>query len=69
MYPLEPFIVNIYDGQEIRYLKVKVEFGLASPEAKAELDPRQAPLRDAILVLLTTKTMQDIQDMRGRTAA
>ena len=66
VYPLEPFIVNIYDGQEIRYLKVKVEFGLASPEAKAELDPRQAPLRDAILVLLTTKTMQDIQDMQGK---
>lgn len=66
VYPLEPFIVNIYDGQEIRYLKVKVEFGLASPEAKAELDPRQAPLRDAILVLLTTKTLQDIQDMQGK---
>src|SRR5690348_12588831 len=35
-YPLEPFIVNIYDGQEIRYLKVKVEFELATPQAKAE---------------------------------
>lgn len=66
VYPLEPFIVNIYDGQEIRYLKVKVEFGISSPEAKAELDPRQAPLRDAILVLLTTKTLQDIQDMQGK---
>ena len=25
IYPLEPFIVNIYDGQELRYLKVKIE--------------------------------------------
>ncbi len=65
-YPLEPFIVNIYDGQDIRYLKVKVEFETSGPEVKGELDPRQAPLRDAILVLLTTKTLQDIQDLQGK---
>lgn len=66
VYPLDPFIVNIYDGQEIRYLKVKVEFGTSGPDAKAELDARQAPLRDAILVLLTTKTLQDVQDLQGK---
>lgn len=64
--PLEPFIVNIYDGQEIRYLKLKVEFELANPGVKAELDAKQAPLRDAILVLLTTKTLRDIQDLQGK---
>ena len=66
IYPLEPFIVNIYDGQEIRYLKIKVEFELASPAAKAELDSKAAQLRDAILILLTTKTMQEIQDLQGK---
>ncbi|KAF0219411.1 MAG: flagellar FliL [Geobacteraceae bacterium] len=66
VYPLEPFIVNIYDGQEIRYLKVKVEFEIAGAEVKGEMDARQAPLRDAILVLLTTKTLQDIQDLQGK---
>jgi flagellar protein FliL len=65
-YALEPFIVNIYDGQEIRYLKTKVEFELANPTAKAELDSKVAPLRDAILILLTTKTMQEIQDLQGK---
>jgi flagellar protein FliL len=65
-YPLEPFIVNIYDGQEIRYLKIKVEFELANPQAKADLDAKVAPLRDAILILLTTKTMQEIQDLQGK---
>lgn len=64
--PLEPFIVNIYDGQEIRYLKLKVEFELANPSIKGELDAKQAPLRDAILVLLTTKTLKDIQDLQGK---
>jgi flagellar protein FliL len=66
IYPLEPFIVNIYDGQEIRYLKLKVEFELANPQAKADLDAKVAPLRDAILILLTTKTMQEIQDLQGK---
>ncbi len=66
IYPLEPFIVNIYDGQEIRYLKLKVEFELANSAVKAELDAKQAPLRDAVLVLLTTKTLRDIQDLQGK---
>ena len=65
-YPMEPFVVNIYDGQEIRYLKIKVEFELANPQAKAEMDAKVAPLRDSILILLTTKTMQEIQDLQGK---
>lgn len=66
IFPMEPFIVNIYDGQEIRYLRVKVEFETAGAGAKGEIEARQAPLRDAILVLLTTKTLQDIQDLQGK---
>ena len=66
VYPLEPFIVNIYDGQDLRYLILKVEFEMASPGVKGELEAKQAPLRDAILVLLTTKTLHDIQDLQGK---
>jgi len=66
IFPLDPFIVNIYDGQELRYLRVKVEFETAAADAKGEIELRQAPLRDAILVLLTTKTLQDIQDLQGK---
>lgn len=66
VFPLEPFIVNIYDGQELRYLRVKVEFETATADAKSEIEMRQAALRDAILVLLTTKTLQDIQDLQGK---
>ena len=66
IFPLEPFIVNIYDGQELRYLKVKVELEMTGVGVKAELDNRLAPIRDAILVLLSTKTLQDIQDIQGK---
>lgn len=66
IFPMEPFIVNIYDGQELRYLRVKVELETATADAKSEIELRQAPLRDAILVLLTTKTLQDVQDLQGK---
>ncbi|CAG0993603.1 flagellar basal body-associated protein FliL [Geobacter sp.] len=66
IFPMEPFIVNIYDGQELRYLRVKVEFETATADAKNEIEMRQASLRDSILVLLTTKTLQDVQDLQGK---
>ena len=66
IFPLEPFIVNIYDGQELRYLKVKVELEMTGAGVKVELDGRLAPIRDAVLVLLSTKTLQDIQDIQGK---
>lgn len=66
IFPLEPFIVNIYDGQELRYLKVKVELEMSGAGVKAELDGRLAAIRDAILVLLSTKTLRDIQDVQGK---
>ena len=65
IYPLEPFIVNIYDGQELRYLKVKVEMEMAGA-TKGDLDTRLAPMRDAVLVLLSAKTLHDIQDVQGK---
>lgn len=66
VFGLEPFIVNIYDGQELRYLKVKVELEMVSPAVKGEIEGKLAPIRDAILVLLSAKTLQDIQDVQGK---
>jgi flagellar FliL protein len=66
IFPLEPFIVNIYDGQELRYLKVKVELEMVGPAVKGEIEAKLAPIRDAVLVLLSAKTLQDIQDVQGK---
>jgi flagellar FliL protein len=66
IFPLDPFIVNIYDGQELRYLKVKVELEMVGPAIKAEIEGRLAPIRDSILILLSAKTLQDIQDVQGK---
>ncbi|MDD2851657.1 MAG: flagellar basal body-associated FliL family protein [Desulfuromonadaceae bacterium] len=66
IFPLDPFIVNIYDGQELRYLKVKVELEMVSPAIKTEIEGRLAPIRDAILILLSAKTLADVQDVQGK---
>jgi len=66
IFPLDPFIVNIYDGQELRYLKVKVELEMVSPTVKGEIEGRLAPIRDSVLILLSAKTLQDIQDVQGK---
>ena len=66
IFPLEPFIVNIYDGQELRYLKVKVELEMVGPAVKGEIEGRLAPIRDSVLILLSAKTLQDIQDVQGK---
>jgi flagellar FliL protein len=66
VFALEPFIVNIYDGQELRYLKVKVELEMVGPTVKGEIEAKLAPIRDAVLVLLSAKTLQDIQDVQGK---
>ena len=66
IFPLEPFIVNVYDGQELRYLKVKVELEMVGPAIKGEIEGRLAPIRDSILILLSAKTLQDIQDVQGK---
>lgn len=33
---------------------------------KGDLDARLAPMRDTILVLLSSKTLQDLQDLQGK---
>jgi len=45
---------------------VKIEMEMANPAVKPELESRLAAIRDAVLVLLTTKTLQDIQDVQGK---
>lgn len=68
IYGLEPFIVNISDGKDTRYLKIKLEFETTATKetVKAEFDPYLAPIRDSILILLTSKTLQDVQDIQGK---
>jgi flagellar FliL protein len=66
IYDVDPFIVNLSDTPEVRYLKLTVKLELENQEASAELASRVPQLRDTILVLLTSKDSASIRTPQGK---
>lgn len=63
---MDPFIVNLLDQQGKRYLKAKLELEVEDNDIKEELIQRTAQLRDTILLLLTSKSFEDISSPEGK---
>ena len=66
IYDVEPFIVNLADTPEVRYLKLTVKLELDNQDASAELASRVPQVRDTILVLLTSKDSASIRTPQGK---
>ena len=66
IYDVDPFIVNLADTPEVRYLKLTVKLELENQEASAELASRTPQVRDTILVLLTSKDAASIRTPQGK---
>ena len=66
IYDIDPFIVNLADAPEVRYLKLTVKLELENQEASTELANRIPQLRDTILVLLTSKDAASIRTPQGK---
>lgn len=66
MFDLDPFIVNLADAPEIRYLKLTVKLEAEDAVASAELSARVPQLRDTILVLLSSKDSVTIRTPQGK---
>ena len=66
MFDLEPFIVNLADSPEIRYLKLTVKLEADNEAVSAELSSRIPQLRDTILVLLSSKDSTTIRTPQGK---
>ena len=62
---LDPFIVNLADADP-RFLKVTVKLELDGPLAKTEATDRMPQVRDAILVLLSSKDAQGLKPTAGK---
>ena len=65
-YSVEPFIVNLLDQGGKRYLKAQFELDIEDESLKKELSRRMPQLRDAILMLLSSKTFADISIPEGK---
>ncbi len=66
IHELAPFIVNLLDDGGKRYLKTKMELEVVNDNIKEELVQRTPQLRDAILLLLTSKSFEDISSPQGK---
>ena len=67
-YPLDTFIVNLMDksGSGKRYLKVAIILEIGKQEQTMILDKYKAQLTDTILILLSSKSFNEISTMEGK---
>ena len=66
MFDLDPFIVNLADTPEIRYLKLTVKLEADNEGVEADLTARVPQIRDAILVLLSSKDANAVRTTQGK---
>lgn len=66
LFALEPFVVNVTGDGYNRFLKLRLQLETSGPEVKEELDARLPQVRDALIVLLSSKQLADITDFEGK---
>jgi flagellar FliL protein len=68
VFSLDTFIVNLADGGGTRYLRVTMDMEVTGGKLAEEEMPRRIPqLRDAILMILSTKRYADLSTTEGKT--
>jgi flagellar protein FliL len=66
-FALEPFLVNLADREEVRFVKTTFQLGLAEePDEKAKNSVVIASIRDSIISLLSSKTSEQILTPEGK---
>lgn len=66
MVSMKPFIVNLARSKGKRFLKVNLTLELNSPEVNAEVNDNKQKIVDSILVLLSSKTFEDVYSVQGK---
>ncbi len=66
MIPLESFVINLADSEDIKYLKMTVNLEVDSAKSSEEAQARMPQIRDALLMLLTSKTSNDVKEIGGK---
>jgi len=66
IYPLDQFIVNLVSNNANRYLKCKIDLELDSPELQQEVDKKLPAIRDLVIRILSSKSVEEIQTAKGK---
>ena len=66
LYPLDTFTVNLKSDSGRRYLKATMSLELSGEELSTELDAKKAVLRDRIIRILSSKTLEEISSRKGK---
>ncbi len=66
IYPLDPFIVNLVSSNADRYLKCKIDLELDTQDLQKELDKKLPAIRDIIIQILSSKSVEEIQTAKGK---
>jgi len=67
-FTMETFVVNLSDPGGKRYLKTNIDLDYPAGTIDAELISRLPQLRDLIILLLSSKTLAEIQTYEGKIA-
>lgn len=66
MYPLDLFTVNLLSESGRRYLKVELNLEIEGEELAHELDTKKPLLRDIIISILSSKSLEEISTVKGK---
>ncbi|MDY0117164.1 MAG: flagellar basal body-associated protein FliL [Sulfurimonadaceae bacterium] len=66
LYPLDTFTVNLKSDAGRRYLKVTMSLELNGKHIAAELDNKIPVVRDKVIRILTSKTLEEISSPKGK---
>ena len=63
---LDPFLVNLADKDEVRFVKTSFQLGLAEEPDEEKIGMTTAAMRDSIITLLSSKTAEQILTPQGK---
>lgn len=66
--PLETFVVNLAGSKGRKVLKVNMELELKGVDVVKEIDNRKAQIRDFIIIILSSKSYDEVSTKEGKDA-
>ncbi len=64
---LEVFVVNLAGQAPARYLRTALSLGVRSEKEKEEVKELSGPIRDAVIMYLTERKVEELLDVEGKT--